>query len=964
LSYLDTAPDFILHRKGPIMGLRVWFGGDFEHEHERAAFIDLLEQAVAYWSGESAPYALFVDFWVDTAKIDLMAITEHAIVIIDLKDVGSQGGYLAGGLNSTWAYYAMDGSSHMVNAGRVNPYKQVEGYRQTMMRWLKNHAARIFGYQKVANFAPHVVDSWVDAWIVASPSLDEEHTRAALTDIPEQRWFRVLGLDRFWKALFSDMHPGLRITESEIEKMAELHGLIERTNFAGFLWPGTLTQPKPPLFRDPPRYHGSVGRSAEMAEITTALEGGASVLTLIGVPGAGKTHLAAGFAEFAGQKKRLVRWIDCGSTRSCEVSLETLLLALAHEMPPTVERQIVADRDQPQAERIDKALDWCDRERLLIIFDDYNELRPDHGLGTFISGLDQCCHKAQLMIVSNRRPDFLADSRHPLDGAHTLQLNGLPPDDVLDYLRFRSQKGFLHLDLRHTDPQVIWDGTGGIPASLDHLAQLSANRAPERVLLEAGGAEWEETARKLFDGLLGCVSPQARELAESASVVRRGLHADFVLALAEPGRGQLLMNELVDACVLTVIDDHGFVLAGGLKQYLAEMLEEKPESRRRAHARATAYLLQLARQGGPGAFSQKEEALWHASEAGEFGTVLEHGPLIVETLSHQGEYGRALDQAGAAERAAEELERPRDVAYWRIERAAILRHTGKAEESERLCRLGLAIGETLDDKALKARAYHVLGSLALARGDHEAARAYGEAALQLDRRLEHRSHQAASLARLAGLEQQQGRSARAEGLYRESLALVDESDEDPLELARRHFDLSLVQKYDGKLDDALAHLEQARAYAQRTARPAQMVVILGQLAEVKSRLRRHEEALQTLKECLPLRGALTDPAKALITLGIGVDIYIEMGDAAGAAAAFKQLEVEAQTVQDPISQAFLKKRRGLVLLLQGREAEGLALVDEACKVFRAQGRQHWIDDCQATVERILSRADAGRVTPE
>ncbi len=451
------------------MGMRVFFGGEFEHGHERAALIELMGEAVARWGEERAPYALFVDFWVDTAKIDLMAITEHALVIIDLKEVGVPGGHLTGSLNGSWTFHAPDGGGHVVNPGRENPFKQVAGYRQAMITWLQSSSAKVFGNQKSRMVDPQLIDGW----IVVSPSLDEARTAGALSFIPERerRWFSVVALDRLCDQLFTKVHPSLRITEPEIERMANLHGLKERKNYAGFVWPGTLTHPKPPLFREPPRYRGSVGRRAELDDMTRAVNGKASVLVLIGVPGVGKTHLASGLAALLAAAGRPVKWVDCGPTRSCEVSLETLLLALAHEMPPTVDRQIVADHDQPLSERIDKALGWCDAARLVLVFDDYNELRADHGLDHFIQRLDQCCQASQLIISSSRRPHVLADPLHPLGGAQAAAVGGLSQEDSVEYLRNRSRQSLLHLDLRNANPQIIWERTGGIPASLERLAR-------------------------------------------------------------------------------------------------------------------------------------------------------------------------------------------------------------------------------------------------------------------------------------------------------------------------------------------------------------------------------------------------------------------------------------------------------------------------------------------------------------
>lgn len=934
------------------MGMRVWFGGEFDYGHERAALIDLLGEAVPRWGEEQTPYALFVDFWVGAAQIDLMAITQHALVIIDLKDVGLPGGYLRDSPNGDWLYQTSDGHCHVVNENRMNPFQQVDGYRKIMMHWLRGQADAIFDARTAHLLDPQIVD----AWIVATPSIDQERTREALAPILEQsRWFRVIGLDTLCNNLYRNIHKGFTITEREIERMAALHGLKEKRSYAGFLWPGTLREPKPPLFRDPPRHRFKVGRKAEFEEARSALAAGASVLSVVGVKGVGKSHLAVALADELA-KVRPVRWVDCGTTRSCEVSLETLLLALAHEMPRAGDRQFVADRDQQPLERIRKALDWCDETNLAIVVDDYDGLGPDNGIDEFIRQLDQRCHRAQAVVISNRRPDYLSDPGCPLDGAYTLALGGLSRDDTLLYLKTRSAKDRLHLDLRKADSQLIWERTGGLPEMLEHLAQVSANQAPDRILREAGSASWEEMAHKLCEKVMKSVSPEAQQLAAAATVVRRGLDSALVLALAEPDAGQVLLNELVNACILTCADDRWFVLPGGLRQYLCDRLDGTPELRTLAHSRTAAHLLGTTSGRAPD-ISQVEEALWHASVAGEWEMVLQHAPRVVEPLSHRGEYGRALAQAAAAEKAGEHLGRDRDVAHWRIEQGAILRHMGKAGESERLCREGLEWGESHDDRGLKARAFHVLGSLALARADHDAARTYCEAALDLDRTLENRAHEAASLARLAGLEMKLERTVEAADLYRQSLALAESEREQPSELAGRHFDLGVVQKYAGKLEDALAHLEQARGYAAVEARPSQMAVIFGQLAEVKGRLHKHQEALDALDQALALRGALADPRKAQITLGIRVDIYIDMGDVKRAAAALKQLEEEAAGVDDPISQAFLKKRRGLVWLLLGRESEGLALVDEACTVFRAEGRDHWVADCMVTVEQMLDRLD-------
>jgi tetratricopeptide (TPR) repeat protein len=931
------------------MGMRLWMGGEFNKSHERAALRHLLSDAVARWGEERHPYALFVDFWVGSAKIDLVAVTEHSLVIIDLKEVGAENGYLTGSLNGSWWHIAPDGNEHEVNPNRQNPFRQVESYRQEMIDWLRNAGPGILGSQKC-----RTLDLLqIDAWIVASPSLDEARTSRELDFIParDRRWFRALGLNALCDALFDTVRTGLTFTEDQIAAMAAAHGLSEKRSFAGFTWPGEAALPASPLFAAPPAPRGCVDREDTVAEALAALEGSgaASVLTLVGPEGAGKSHVAKLIAKQLRESNRRVVWIDCGAARRCEVTIEELLLALANEMPRGPGRQAVMDRDLPLMHRVSTALNWCEQAGLALIFDEYHELPVARDIRRFIQQLDQQCACAQAIVISASRPDYLTDAIHPLGAARTIEIAGLPAERIVEFLAARSNAAGLRLQLDEVDVTTIWEKTGGLPTLLNILALMSANTRPDRVAAQVAA---HPEAKEWLEGLLRRVSENARRLAAAAAVAPRAVERDFLLALTDAGNAAELVNELVDAYLLRVTEDGRFALIGGLRERL---LDRTPaETTRKAHERAARYLIRQSQHTRAGWLLTLEEGIRHALAAERWRLALDHAPKVADELRRLGERERCLAVCRQAADAAQKLSLPAEVARWQIEQAALLRHMGQVEEATRFCEAAIKRADKHSSPVL-ARAYHVLGGLAMDRSDYEAAREYCEQALALDRRLQAKAHEAASLARLAELEARAGRSEQARELYRQSFALTESGSDEPAALARRHFDYSLVEKYDGNLAAALAHLEQALVYADRAGGATQRSIILSQMAEVRGRLGDYEAALQLMDESLRLRQGVADPRGLQISLGIKFDILLDAGELGRAGETLREINALVTDSLDPTTAAFQNRRHGLMALAEGRTEEGLAMVEKARAAFAAMGKQHWRDDCEKAIERVRAR---------
>jgi tetratricopeptide (TPR) repeat protein len=316
--------------------------------------------------------------------------------------------------------------------------------------------------------------------------------------------------------------------------------------------------------------------------------------------------------------------------------------------------------------------------------------------------------------------------------------------------------------------------------------------------------------------------------------------------------------------------------------------------------------------------------------------------------------------------AAQRLNDPKQAAGWQVAQASALRHIGRQEEAGDLCRATLSANKQLATD-VAARAYHVLAGIALDRSDFDTARDHCRQALAQYLSLNDNSSEAARLTREAEAAVVGGDIEGAYGKYRASFAAsagsLRKGGEQPADLARRHFDFGLVEKYDHNLIAALAHFDEALRYADRAGGPGQVAVILGQLAEVHGRLGRFEYALNLVNSSLSLRREMSDTVGVPITLGIRMDIFLEAGDVAGAREALTRVEEAVGESVEPVTVAFLNKRRGLLALLEGREAEGLALVGKALEAFRLLGKKHWVADCEETLARLRARGGKQMLLP-
>jgi tetratricopeptide (TPR) repeat protein len=931
------------------MSLRVWTAGkEFENSHERRALYRLYRQMFTAFDRSPDPYALFIDFTVKTSKIDLLALTSRAIVIIDLKQVDQPDGEIVGTENGAWEVRYPAGGQHVLNAGRANPFVQVDGYRWHVIEWLESKGDTLFGAQRRSQMALRQVA----AWLVFAPGVDARRSMQNLMFLNRdtEKWFKLVAIDQFSSELFAEKAPGIRLGEEDFGRIAAALGLVPRTNLYDLQIPQWQDLPDPRLFSPLPaiRYH--LDRDGELQTLLETIERPeCSVLYVGGPAGVGKKHVVAKLGQLVATERRLF-WVECD--RHAEMSLETLLSAFAREMDDSRLAQMVVNRDEPETIRMDIVLQYCERVLACLVLTDYHLVSASSGLDRFIQRLDETCRQAKVVVTACRRPSFGHDVVAPIRGCYEFDVRGLPAEDVVAYLRH--SPAHFRLQISDEDGPAIWEQTGGgIPQVLDILAALSVGRSPADVARNMPVFSSEKGV-KWFESLLGLATPAAHRLASAASVLTRPADRDTLAALV----AALLNDKNPDALIEELVDSYVFYCDPCGKEYsLNELLRQylwnglHPVERSKSHRAIAVHMARLADE--PRDERERVElcaqAVEHAQAGGDSPLVLKLARSAIEPMTQWGELPRAKKLCEWALAAAESKQGSRlEIARWSVELARHLSLPAESARAEALCLNGLKIADELHSKGLCANAYHRMGMLAWRAGDLAAAQGWHQKALDASRLLGDKTQVAMSLGKLGDIARRQGRTAEATLLYRQSAQISEESGRAG-SLAITYTQLGALAKDTGDLQEALSFFRRSFACAEKSGRPLSESIALGQIAEVQARMGMFSQAEESIEKAIALAEAVPDPRNLVISHGIRVDVLIASGRADEAEIRLREIEFQEGPSLDEIGRAFNLKRHGLIAMLREDADGGRRQVEEAMSVFRSKGNLVYAHDCETAL---------------
>jgi GTPase SAR1 family protein len=115
-----------------------------------------------------------------------------------------------------------------------------------------------------------------------------------------------------------------------------------------------------------------VNRKQESQKLLNVLENPKiSTIIIQGLPGCGKTSLAARFVHEAKSRYYRVRWIECRHTP--DITLDSILSAFSYEATGLI-RSSMKDSKVPIHQRIQITCDFLNQRPTIIVFDDYHLL--------------------------------------------------------------------------------------------------------------------------------------------------------------------------------------------------------------------------------------------------------------------------------------------------------------------------------------------------------------------------------------------------------------------------------------------------------------------------------------------------------------------------------------------------------------------------------------------------------------
>ncbi len=200
------------------------------HANEQRMLDQLLSQLQEHWGQQhSWIYLIYNAVW-NGQEIDLVCITEHAVIVIDLKNYS---GALSGQENGEWCMVppvTESSSSTPVTSivvkggGQMNPFVQVRKNRYAVMDWLNQK--NLLVHENIGHMAGLIVFTQIQA-------LDLQLSHSV------KQWFHVTDLAHIQDHLLHIHSDEINITEAEAQE------IVQQLNLKAYSWTaGPIIEPQ------------------------------------------------------------------------------------------------------------------------------------------------------------------------------------------------------------------------------------------------------------------------------------------------------------------------------------------------------------------------------------------------------------------------------------------------------------------------------------------------------------------------------------------------------------------------------------------------------------------------------------------------------------------------------------------------------------------------------------------------
>ncbi len=756
--------------------------------------------------------------------------------------------------------------------------------------------------------------------------------------------------------------------------------------------------------RIPPERDTFVGRGPHLADLATRFAEGASLVSVLGIGGSGKTRLVKRFAwtslgDFPGG----VWFCDLSSARS----LDGIAQAVAEAL------DVPLGKEDPVAQ-LGGAI--AGRGDCLVILDNFEQVSR-YAQETLGRWLDRAS-----------RARFLVTTREVLGlaGEETLALPPLPRADAATLFLERARSACKQFHVTNDDEQAIAqlaELLDGLPLAIELAAARSRVMRPRDLLarmnerfnlLASAGArrDRQATLRATFDWSWDLLSTSDKCALAQLSVFQGGFSlesAEAVLQLPEGAASgdspAAAVHSLVDKSFVRTRGDGRFDLLVSVQEYASD------------HLRAEAGFP----GGGPGAASSAEERHWNyfaglgeadavanrcveidnlilacrracargaVREAvraleGAWAAIQLRGPYrvgvelasLVASLPLEDRRARAT-VAWVAGNASASTGEPDDARKHLLDALGFARRSADEKcEARALSSLGwldfnqgdmrdaqahfeaaLAIAGRVD-RAVEWEAHNALGSLSEVQGKMGDARRHFENALHVSRGLNDRRREGRTLSNLGILHIEQGEMKEARALYESALGVAREIGDRQWE-GNTLSNLGLLHQLEGRSSEAAAALERALTLARETGNARLESLILCNLAIVQDAAGEPERARAGLQAALAIARDLKDRRSEGQFLSYLALVDAHQGRFAAARQCLSAGHDLLQAASDKFSLGILKCSHAETEQLAGANALSEALLGEAQAIALEvhAGPHSELGQAIARVRRLRSRA--------
>ncbi|CAG0990122.1 hypothetical protein GPROT1_02945 [Gammaproteobacteria bacterium] len=955
------------------MPVEIWYGRHFEYSHEREALASFWDQLAKIGNVDNELRLIIVEPSINTASIDMLLISSHAIVIAELKSLSTSSlitdyGHvsIAGRENGPWTYSLTSGVTRVIGGAHnsKNPLSQVKIQRSKVADWLQDHSARL-SPALATDPSKHVA-----GWVVISPGFNSNTSRLDLPWGKIDPWFKVLTINQLAATFARHIDPELSLSSNQLRWMLKELGLRQCHDIAELI-------PEAPLaarvFSPPPPAVNIKGRDQQKRQLIANIrDKSVAVISLGGLGGVGKTALAAWAVDQLADS-HVTYWIDCANKKD-NLTAQSLLSAISTEAPLSLQMELRGGRSPATAistgeytftddDRYETALDLLSRHPSLLVFDDYHTIARQRGIAAFVARAFRFRGYLHVLLTTREnpfQPDWSREAYTAID------LDKLPLDAFSEYVTQQLTQGTQPTSQQLTTYYRQVAGSPGLARS--YYAVFDRHRRANT--LDQLPTSADLNTDMWLKSLFGTLSDEAKGFAQTLSILGVGekLGMPLICGIYRSGsaeRAVKLVDELVDKYVMNKSGEPDtYVLDELAANYLATHADNK--RRNEAHRLIGEQLLNFATKASDPMESAylQARAIDHLSIAGPRDKILQVAHQTHQALFKAGDRDRALTVLRKALEAARAVKRPNEECNFTLLLAEDELFVGQNDAQVEIyltqaqqCLLAMEsespTAQTKTWQELQARFWMLTGQLQYRvkyEDAYKAASVSLKQALNIALSLSNKALAVRCALHLGLVERRLENWSGAKEVFRRALSIAQAQSDTSLEFECIR-SLGMVARKCDEFLEARGHYETALKLAEKMEGALAKEMALSGLGRLEDELGRYDVAKPLLDEALVIARGTHNTRGMRIELTRLINVLIPLREIDRATELMKESELLNRQADDYIGLAWNLKHQGQLEQLAGNVAHGNGLIQQGIDMLKKYHIREHIDEFSAAIRQ-------------